>query len=140
VELAAKNHENWSRVVFHGQVGRSEVVDIYKKCFAGMATLLESPNHINSKPIKIFEYMAAGLPVICSDFPLWREVVAGGECGLVVDPTVPEQIGRGVEALRLDPVRRTEMAERGRMLAHSRYNWESEGSRLIEIYDDLLAH
>jgi len=51
-----------------------------------MVTLHPTPNHLESLPIKMFEYMAAGLPVIASDFPVWRDIVDRFQCGLLVDP------------------------------------------------------
>lgn len=139
IEKAMKQHPNWSRVTFHGQVGRPEISRIFEQSFAGMVTLLSAPNHIHSKPIKMFEYMSAGMPVICSHFPLWRSVIEDGGCGLVVDPEDPRAIAAAIEHLRLNPKLGHQMAERGAQLVRDRYNWEHEGRRLVESYDELLA-
>jgi len=48
--------------------------------------------HVAAQPNKMFEYMAAGLPVIASDFPLWRQIVGGAKCGLLVDLLSAEEI------------------------------------------------
>lgn len=139
VEEAVRSHPNWGRVTYHGQVNRLQVAQIYAGAFAGMATLLPVPNHVFSQPIKLFEYMAAGVPVICSHFPLWRSVIEDGGCGIVVDPTQPEAIAAAVEALRLEPNRSATMGDRGVQLVRDKYNWSSEGRKLVETYDALLG-
>ncbi|MEO9624195.1 MAG: glycosyltransferase [Qipengyuania citrea] len=139
VEEACYSHPNWGRVFYHGQVSRNVVAQIYSSAFAGMATLLPVPNHILSKPIKLFEYMSAGVPVICSDFPLWQSLIATGGCGKVVDPIDPKAIATAVEALRLDPIMGSNMGRRGIDLVRNEYNWGREGCKLVETYDALLS-
>ena len=139
VEQAVKEHPNWHRVTFHGQTGRDQVAQIYARAFSGIVTFLPAPNHIYSQPNKLFEYMSAGIPVICSHFPLWRSVIEEGGCGLAVDPQDPQAIGGAIERLRQDRTAAQQMAERGVRLIQDRYNWEHEGSRLVKSYDELLA-
>ena len=139
VEKAATIHPNWHRVSFHRQVSRDQVARIYARAFAGIVTFLPAPNHVYSQPNKLFEYMSAGIPVICSHFPLWRSVIEDGGCGLVVDPEDPRAIGAAIEQLRTNPDLGRQMAERGVRLIQDRYNWEHEGRRLVETYDELLS-
>jgi len=139
VRKAAMSHPNWSRVTFHGQVSRSQIARIYQECFAGIVTFLPVPNHVHSQPNKIFEYMSAGLPVICSHFPLWRSLIEDQGCGIVVDPANPRQIAAAIETMRSDRSRNRKMAERGVDLIRDKYNWTCEGRRLVETYDALLG-
>lgn len=139
VEHAAITHPNWRRVNFHGQTDRQQVASIYARSFAGIVTFLPAPNHIYSQPNKLFEYMSAGIPVICSHFPLWRSVIEEGGCGISVDPQDPRAIGAAIEQLRLNPESGRQMAQRGARLVQERYNWEHEGRRLVESYSELLA-
>lgn len=139
VEDAARSHPNWSRVTFHGQVDRRKIAEIYGRAFAGVVTFLPVPNHVYSQPNKLFEYMSAGIPVIGSHFPLWRSIIEDGGCGIVVDPSDPREIGLAIETLRQDPAKGRAMAENGVRLIGDRYNWDREGQRLVEIYNELLS-
>lgn len=139
VEAAVLSHPNWHRVTYHGEVNRLQVSQIYAGSFAGLVTFMPAPNHIFSQPNKLFEYMSAGVPVICSHFPLWRSVIQDGGCGIAVDPGEPSQIAAAVEKLRLAPDSCKEMANRGIKLVHETYNWSCEGRKLVETYDALLS-
>lgn len=139
VEGAVRAHPNWKRVKFHGQVDRSKVGQIYAACFAGVVTFLPAPNHVNSQPNKLFEYMAAGMAVIGSNFPLWTDVIKGGGAGIVVDPSNPSQLADAIQLLYKNKQLADGMGRQGARLVRERYNWRREGERLIETYDDLLA-
>ena len=67
-----------------------------------MVTLLPTPNHILSQPIKLFEYMSSGLPVLGSHFELWKEIIEGGNCGRTVDPEDIQAVARTLESMLAD--------------------------------------
>lgn len=97
------------------------------------------PNYVESLPVKLFEYMAAGLPVIASNFPLWKEIVEGNECGLTVDPLNPKEIAETIEYLVKHPEERKRMGENGKRAVKEKYNWEQEAKKLLAVYERLLA-
>ena len=66
---------------------------------AGIVTFLAEPNHINSQPNKMFEYMSAQLPVICSHFELWKSIVEVNNCGFCIDPNDPDAISNKINLL-----------------------------------------
>ncbi|MDA1191102.1 MAG: glycosyltransferase family 4 protein, partial [Candidatus Poribacteria bacterium] len=78
--------DGWQLVDELGYLDRSGVYRTCAESTAGLVVLHPTPNHIASLPIKMFEYMASGIPVIASDFPLWREIIDQFECGLCVNP------------------------------------------------------
>lgn len=137
-ENKAKNHKNWNRVKFMGQVGRSGIYEIFKKSFAGIVTLLPAPNHIFSQPVKLYEYMAWGLPVICSDFEEWKKIVQSEKCGLSVNPTSAYDIGFAINYLFAESKIRKRMSENGVRLIRTKYAWEFEAAKLLSAYEDIL--
>lgn len=104
----------------------------------GLVLLHPDPNYINSLPTKMFEYMIMGKPVVVSDFPLWRKIVQDAGCGLSVDPLNPEAVGQAVVQLLKDSSLRQEMGNRGREAVLRKYNWDAQGRKLVEFYQELL--
>ena len=108
---------------------------------AGLAPFHPQPNHMDMaiRSNKLFEYMAAGLPVIASDLPAWREIVIGAGCGLVADPRDPAAIAEAIEYLLTHPDEAEAMGERGRAAVRDRFNWDRDAGRLLSLYRDLQA-
>jgi glycosyltransferase involved in cell wall biosynthesis len=109
-------------------------------CHAGVALLKKRPNYYESYPTKMFEYMALGLPVIVSDFPLYRAVVEQEGCGICVDPDDTGAIATALRLLHDAPKLAAAMGERGRRAAEERYNWAVEGQKLVAFYAQILAN
>ena len=90
-------------------------------------------------PIKLFEYMAAGVPVIASDFPLWREIVDSVGCGVLVDPNKPEEIAAAMRWMLENPEETETMGQRGRAAVLKQFNWDNEAETLIQTYESILG-
>jgi glycosyltransferase involved in cell wall biosynthesis len=133
------SHVGWEHVEYAGAVPHEEVARHLVGAVAGIATLLPTPNHLISSPVKVFEYMAAGLPVILSDFPSWRSMLDGVDCALWVDPADPRAIADAMRTLIRDPQRRAEMGATARRAVLERFNWDSQLENLIVIYRGLSA-
>lgn len=91
-------------------------------------------NYFYSMPNKLFQPMAAGVPVLASDFPQVREVVADEGAGVVVDMTKPADIAAVLREVIADPGRAAEMGRNGRRAVEERYNWDTAGGVLVDIY------
>lgn len=131
------NKKAWKKVLYHGKVGRDKVKDILSKSKAGLVTFLPLPNHINAQPNKIFEYMSASIPVICSDFPLWKEIVEGNRCGICVNPINPEEISGAIKYIESNDEISEEMGKNGKKAVEEKFNWKFEEQKLIGIYSAL---
>ena len=127
----------WTRVDFRGWATRPQVADILGQVRAGLVVLHPIENYQDAFPVKMFEYMAAGLPVIASDFPLWRRIVEGAGCGLLVDPLKPQAIADAIQWLLDFPEEACAMGQRGRRAVENHYNWAAEAVKLIRLYDRL---
>ncbi|MFK9175238.1 glycosyltransferase, partial [Escherichia coli] len=86
--------------------------------------------HIYAQPIKLFEYMSAGIPAIASDFPMWRRIVVDEACGICVDPEDPAAIAKAINSLAVDHRLAETLGAKGRRLVDERYNWTKEGEKL----------
>lgn len=135
-----RSYPGWSKVNELGFLNRKEVAECLSRSMAGVVTFLPAPNHINSQPNKMFEYMSAGLPVIASDFPLWQEIIVGNKCGVCVDPNDPAALAEAIDALAADPEHARAMGERGRLAVQTKYNWTAEEKKLLLLYESLAGN
>ncbi len=131
--------DGWQRVDFHGWSDRQQVCDVLGRARAGLVVLRPTQSYRESLPIKLFEYMAAGLPVIASDFPIWRKIVDEAGCGLLVDPEDPAAIARAMDWILAHPEEAMAMGERGRRAVNATYNWNAEARTLVAFYRDHLG-
>lgn len=101
---------------------------------AALAVFPRSEHYYEKELTKFFEYMAAGLPILSSDFPTWRALIEPDRCGLVVDPADPDAIVAAVMTLHQDRQRAVEMGERGRRVSQERYSWQAQARNLLDLY------
>jgi glycosyltransferase involved in cell wall biosynthesis len=134
-----ERHPAWPRVSYLGLRPRAEATHLLMTAHAGLVLFHPAPNHTEAQPNKLFEYMAAGLPVIASDFPLWHDLIVGEGCGLVVDPLDSAAIARAMIAVTGDATRAAAMGHRGQAAVHARLNWAVEGARLVRFYSRLAG-
>lgn len=136
-EVEAK--PGWSKVNELGFLSREQVRAVLGRSLAGLVTFLPAPNHIDAQPNKMFEYMSAGLPVIASNFPLWRDIIEGNDCGICVDPQDVSAIAEAIDHLVENPEIARRKGENGRRAVHERYNWGAEEGKLLALYAKLLT-
>ncbi len=136
--LAVERHVE-TQVKFIPWVAYEEKERFSAQAAMGVVTYLPHANNMSCLPNKLFEYMVMGLPVIASDFPLYREVVGSSRCGLIVDPTKPPAIAEAMEYLIEHPQEARRMGENGRRAVLERYNWEKESQKLLNIYETVLG-
>lgn len=129
----------WSRVEVVPWQSRERLIPLLRTATAGLVLFHPGPNHVAALPNKIFEYMAAGLPVIASDFPLWRELLNREGSGVTADPLNPHSIAAAMQTLLADPARAAEMGRRGQEAVWERYNWETESQKLLDLYQSFAV-
>ena len=137
-EAEVRAYPAWSLVNELGFLDRGRINALLARSMAGLVTLHPVSNYIDSQPVKMFEYMAAGIPVIASNFPSWREVVEGNDCGLCVDPMDVSAIAAAIQFLVDNPRRAQEMGRNGRMAVERKFNWNNEAARLLQLYERLV--
>lgn len=136
-EEEVHSEPGWQQVDALGWLSRDEIRNSFAGSIAGLVTLRPAINYLDSLPVKMFEYMASGLPVIASNFPLWREIIEGNNCGLCVDPLDPAAIAKAIDYLVENPREAEQMGRNGRQAVEGRYNWSIEESKLLAFYKSL---
>jgi glycosyltransferase involved in cell wall biosynthesis len=137
-EKRLKSTDAWKqKITEFGFVSRQQTAQIMADSKIGIVTFLPLPNHIDAQPNKMFEYMSAGIPVIGSHFPLWKEIIEKNNCGICVDPENSVEIAEAINFLLRNPEKSEQMGKNGRKNILEKYNWEAEGRKLIDVYNKL---
>ncbi len=131
--------DGWEFVNYHGFCEREKSSKFISRSFAGLVTFYEAPNHIRAQPNKLFEYMCCGIPVIASDFPLWKLIIESNECGICVNPNNPKEIAEAINFIQKNREKAILMGGKGREAILKKYNWIFEEKKLIELYNKLLS-
>lgn len=136
------HHHN---VEFVGWTPPEELVKITKTCLAGMVILDYDPvccgkeGQLGSN--KIFEYMMSGLPVICTDFTLWKELIIDKyKCGICVPPRDPEAIKKAIDFYVNNKDKAAEMGKKGQDAIWNDLNWEKGIENYLSIYQSVLGN
>jgi len=137
--LIAGNHpiEKTGNTSYLGQLDRDRVNELYGKAVVGLCILKPIENYFYSQPIKMYEYMAAGIPFVCSDFPGWRTVAEESQGGICVDPTNIGTISKAINYLLANREKAQEMGRQGHDYVINHCNWTNEEQKLIRLYSSL---
>ena len=138
-EEEVRSLPGFSRINYHGWVPFTEIPARLATATIGLVLLHPVPGYPESLPVKLFEYMAAGLPVITSDFAMWREIVEGNNCGLMIPSMNPEALATAIAYLLERPDLQKEMGNNGRKAFQEKYNWERQADELLTLYSRLTA-
>ena len=115
-----------------GIVNHEEVAKILREATIGLCTLHPIDTFKDSYPIKVFEYMQNGLPVLMSNFEMWQELF--GDLCEYVDPMDPLQLADQIKSMLENPSRLEEMSAKGKVVIDEKFNWDSESRSLEELY------
>lgn len=137
-EEKIKNMPGWKKVDYLGYVNRDDVTRVMAGASIGLVLLQPVENYINAYSVKMFEYMASGIPFVGSNYPLWKELIDKYETGIYVDPTDPKAIAEGVMHLLENQEESKRFGENGKKAVLSEYNWENEEKTLLEAYASIL--
>ncbi len=132
---------SWEKVNYLGRVNYSTVKQEMQNSSIGICVLGRSLNNGGSMGCtKLFEEMMAGLPVICSDFKYWKEIVEENNCGICVSPDDTEGIKEAIIKLTEDINYSRTLGMNGRRLVETKYNWKIEEKKLLELYNKLTTN
>lgn len=132
-----KKHKAWPQVEYLGWADRNTVADALARADIGLVTLHSEPNYIQSYPTKMYEYMAAGLPFIASNFDFWRGLLKGYDCCTFADAESSISVAGAVETLLNDAKRRELMAHEGQRAISEKFSWSHEEEVLVGLYQRI---
>lgn len=139
LEINLQKNDCWHNINYLGFLGREELYDLIKSSKIGLVILHPTPNHMESLPLKLFEYMASGTPVICSNFDFWKKIVENNNCGLTVNPFDIDDIIRKIYLLINDEKLSKSLGENGIIAIKNKFNWESQAKKLNKTYNSLSS-
>jgi len=130
-----------AEVEFLGWTPYADMPALLRSADVGLSILLPEPRYTAALPVKLFEYMAAGLPVLASDFLPVRQVVTAADCGTLVNPLdEAAKIAEILIAWQRSPNTPRRLGENGRQAVLKRYNWEAVIGQVDQLYQFLANH
>jgi glycosyltransferase involved in cell wall biosynthesis len=127
-------------VNFLGWVSYDELVHLLFHSQVGIIITHPVERYKTNYPVKLFEFMAAGLPVIASKDTEAAKFVQEANCGILVDPLNVEEISAAIVWLFSNPGESEAMGLRGQRLIFDKYNWEKESEMLLEVIGKLILN
>ncbi len=121
-------------VVYRSWLPYDEMITALYESKIGIIVPYPIERYKTNYPVKMFEYMAAGIPVIASREGESASFVKEASAGILVDPMDVQAIADAIVALINDPTSASSMGERGRQLIVDKYNWEKESLKLLDLY------
>ena len=138
VEAASKRT---ARVRAFGRLPYREVAGVVARSMAALSPKNDVAGHSKTglNPLKLFESLACGVPLIATDFPGQSNVVRDGQCGIVIPERDPGALARAVSQLAADPQQQSEMGRRAAELAHREFSWRRRAEQTDEFLRGLLG-
>lgn len=134
-------HPASDKINFIGRIPWGELIGFYNNSRIGIVIIDYKMNLGNKKGTfavnKMFEYMESGLPIICSDYELWKDVVDTYNCGICVEPGNVDQISNAINFLLENPETAYQMGQNGRKAVLDKYNWQSQEIVYVDLFKNL---
>ena len=138
--MQVREMPEFSNVNYLGHVPNTQIPEIMSSCSIGANTLLNigQYHHIDTFGVKVFEYMSMGLPVLLPNYPYMRKMVEKYKFGVLVEPEDILSISSAINYLCDSPDTAKELGENGRAAIEEEFNWQTQESKLLELYDSIL--
>lgn len=125
-------------IKFYGQKSLLDGLEYSKNSIVGISILKPLKNYQTSYSTKVFEYMAIGLPVITSNFKIYKDIIEKYDCGICVDPNNPKEIANALEIVMKNPSKAMRMGLNGIKAINEKFKWELEEKKLLRLYESLF--
>lgn len=128
-------HNNISYI---GKIKHSDVANYLCRSKIGIVTLLPIPKYKKNIPMKQFEYMTFGLPIVGSDLKPIRKFVEEADCGILVNPMKEKEIWNAIKSILINKELYNKLSLNGIRATKDIYNWKNSEKKLIEIYNSIF--
>ncbi|NPV14194.1 glycosyltransferase [candidate division WOR-3 bacterium] len=137
-EAKIKAHPAYPRVRHLGTLPHPDCFRWYTESDVGVVPSLPVLGYESALPVKMFEFMSAGLPVVVPDFPPLRAIVQECACGLTFSPGDATSLARVLATLKSQPDQARKMGKNGRDAVNKIYNWQNEEKKLLKLYEWII--
>ena len=135
----AKDEKGWKAVDYYPAVPFDEVHSMYRRSSIGLILYENVGQYHLASAVKLFEFLAWGMPVVMPNFGEWVTFNQEVQCGINVDPSDHDAVSKAINTLLDNPSMAQRLAENGRKAVSTGYSWESEAPNLIRLYQDILG-
>jgi len=125
------------KITFTGGMDWYDAMQATVPATIGLCLLLPIPNYTTCLATKIIEYMMLGIPVLASDFDVWRPYVEDERAGMMADPTNIDEVVEVCQRMLSDRDELVAMGRRGMKAVREKYNWPAEFKTLLQCYNDI---
>lgn len=130
------------RITCFDRLNQTDLAKFYRDSIAGIVIYdykLNLGNRLGSYGTnKVFEYMEAGLPIICTDYDLWKDIVDRYQCGICVKPGDREGLAQAMRVILSDKKAAYLMGRNGRRAVEEEFNWRSEELKYCALFTGLM--
>src|SRR2546425_9108680 len=126
-------------VVFTGWLPHEEVAELIRQFDVALAPYSKPEHAFYFSPLKLFEYMSCGVPVVAAALGQIAEIVRDGETGLLYPPGEMDALIGACDRLLADPALRQRLAQAAAKEVHGLYTWDQNAARVVELARALIA-
>ncbi len=140
LEEQMKNLPGWDKVRYEGFVSPEKRAELLARAKAGLVVLHPIKKYQGALPVKLFEYMASGIPVVSTNLKLWKDIIDEARCGYTVNALDPKDIAGAINKILENDLKSQEMGMNGYRKVKEKYSWETEEEKLLEFYERILIN
>lgn len=129
------------KVIYLGSVPYQQIPGIVARSLAGVSPIggVGKRSDIGVSPLKVYETLACGVPIVVTDIAGQADLVREAQCGLVVPPGDPRSLAEAVAYLYSHPDERMAMGRRGRELVERAHSWDQRARAIADIVEEFLT-
>lgn len=127
-----------NKIIFKGKIAPEELREITQQAYIG-TTLFENTGKSNyfSLANRFFDYLHAGVPQICVDYPSYKEVNNLHEVAVLVNDLQPKSLAKAISELLINEALYNRI-QQNCLVARKEYNWQQEEKKLVHFYHKII--